>query len=201
VTENTPPVREVLKQLIEAIRSILGYSEDEKMNRAIFDLIIQSDEIARAAKEIEKVLKTINDEKREIFTGVIFEKVQKQFSNAEICDRDGWNAIEVPIKNCAYSLYVNYDWQSITVEANEKEMPPSVKKKINKTMIELTGISDDIIGGNWCVENEMHYPEMKTVGESIYPYLLYRKYEQDPEEVANHIITMANELEKNIGRV
>jgi hypothetical protein len=195
-TENTPPVCEVLKQLITAIRSIIGYSEDEKMNKAILDLIIQSDETVHAAAEIEHALTTIDEEKWEIFKNDIFEKVQKQFSGTEICDRDDWNAIGVPIKNGAYTLYVNYDWQSITVEANNKEMPVSVKKNINKTMIALTGVSDDAIDGNWLKENTIRYPGMGTIDDNTYSYLLYRKYVKNPDEAANHIITMAKELEK-----
>jgi hypothetical protein len=195
-TENTPPVREVVKQLITTIRSIIGYSEDEKMNKAILDLIIQSDETVRAAAEIEHALTTIDEEKWEVFKSVILDKVRKQFSSAEKCDRDGWNAIGVPLKNGAYELYVNYDWQSITVEANNKEMPVSVKKNINKTMIALTGVSDDNIDGNWLVENTVHYPGIETIDDDTYSYLLYRKYVKNPDEAANRIITMAKELEK-----
>jgi hypothetical protein len=195
-TENTPPVREVLKQLVTAIRSIIGYSEDEKMNKEILDLIIQSDETVRTAAEIEHALTTIDVEKWEVFKSVILEKVQKQFSGTEICDWDGWNAISVPIKNGAYELYVNYDWKKITVEANNKKMLASVKKNINKIMIALTSVSDDTIDGNWLVENTIRYPGMGTIDDDTYPYLLYRKYVKNPDEAANHIITMAKELEK-----
>lgn len=195
-TENTPPVREITKQLIEAIRSILGYSEDRDMNKAILDLVLQSEETIYAAAEIENALNAIDDKKWEIFKSVVLEKVQKQFSDAGICDWDEWYAISVPIKNGAYTLYINYDWQSITVEANDKKMSSSVEKKINKVMTALTGVSDDDIDGVWLAENTVRYPGMETIDGSIYPYLLYRKYDQNPEEVANHIITMAGELEK-----
>jgi hypothetical protein len=195
-TENTPPVREIIKQLIEAIRLILGYSEDRDMNKAVLDLVLQSEETIRAAAEIENALKAIDDEKWEIFKNVVFNKVQKQNSNAFICDWDEWYAISVPVKNGAYTLYINYDWQSITVEANDKEMASSVEKKINKIMTALTGVSDDNIDGVWLAKNTVRYPGMETVDENIYPYLLYRKYKQNPEEVADHIITMASELDK-----
>jgi hypothetical protein len=195
-TENTPPVREITKQLIEAIRSILGYTEDRDMNKAISDLILQSDETIRAAAEIENALNAIDDEKWEVFKSVIFEKVKTQFSDAFICDWDDWCAISVPIKKGAYTLYVNYDWQSITIEANNKEMPSTVEKKINKIMTALTGVSDNEINGVWLAEDTVRYPGMEATDEGLYPYLLYRKYGQNPDEVANHIITMANELEK-----
>jgi hypothetical protein len=196
-TESTPPVREITKQLIEAIKSILGYSEDRDMNKAILDLILQSEETIRAAAEIENALDSIDGEKWEIFKNVIFQKVQKQFPGTFIIeDRDGWNAISVPVKNGAYILYVNYDWQSITVEAGDKEISSSVEKKINTIMTALTGVPDDDIDGVWLAEDTVRYPGMETVDECIYPCLLHRKYEQHPEEAANHIITMANELEK-----
>jgi hypothetical protein len=196
-TANAPPIREIIKQLIEAVKSILGYSEDRDMDEAIMALILQSEETIRSAAKIENVLGAIDDEKWEIFKGVIFKKVQKQFPNASIWDGDDdWYAISVPVKNGAYTLYINYDWQSITVEAKDTEMPASIEKKINKAMIALTGVSDDQIDGVWRADNIVRYPGMETVEEGIYPYLLYKKYKQNPEEAANHIIAMANELEK-----
>jgi hypothetical protein len=70
------------------------------------------------------------------------------------------------------------------------------KSKTNKTMEALTGVSDDEIDGVWLVDGAIRYPGMETVDDAIYPYLLYKKYEQNPTEAANHIIAMANELEK-----
>jgi len=196
-TETSPPIREIIKQLIEAIRSILGYSEDSNMDKEISGLIFKSEETIRAAVEIDKVIKAIDDEKWEIFKGVIFEKVKKQFPDAYICDGvDEWYAISVPIKNNEYTLYVNYDWQSITVEGNQKEITSPVEKKINKIMTALTGVSDDEIDGVWLVENKIRYPGMENIDEIIYSLLLYRKYEQNPEEAANYIVAMASELEK-----
>jgi hypothetical protein len=196
-TENTAPVREVVKQLLSAIKLILGETEDKDMNKAIADLIMQSEETIRAAAEINSVLNGIDNAKRELFKGVIFENVKNKFPEADIQeDGEGWDDINVPIKNGAYTLYVNYDWQSITVEANETEMPSQIEKKINNIMTALTGVSDDEIDGVWLADGTVRYPGMETVDDAIYPYLLYKKYEQNPAEVANHIITMVNELEK-----
>jgi hypothetical protein len=197
-TENTPPVREVIKQLLSAIKSIFGETEDEEMNKAIVDLITQSEETIRAAAEIDNVLDIIDDEKWELFKGVIFEKVKNKFPESGIQDGDGgWYDIYVPIKKGAYILYINYDWRSINVEANEKEISAQTGKKINRVMTALTGVSDaNIDGGEWRAEEKIHYPGMETVDDAIYPYLLYKKYKQNPAEAANHIITMVNELEK-----
>jgi hypothetical protein len=196
-TENTPPVREVVKQLLAAIKSILGEMEDKEMNKAIADLIMQSEETIRAAAEIDNVLNAIDDAKWELFKGVIFENVRNKFPEADIQENvEGWYDINVPVKNGAYILYVNYDWLSITVEANEKEIPSQTEKKINKIMTALTGVSDNEIDGVWRADGTVRYPGLETVDDAIYPYLLYKKYEQNPEEVANHIIAMVNELEK-----
>jgi hypothetical protein len=167
------------------------------MNKAIADLIMQSEETIRAAAEIDNVLNIIDEEKWELFKGVIFEKVKNKFPEADIQeDVDDWYDISVPIKNGAYTLYVNYDWKSITVEADEKEMPAQIEKKINKVMTALTGVSDDEIDGVWLADGTVRYPGLETVDDAVYPYLLYKKYEQNPTEAADHIITMVNELEK-----
>jgi hypothetical protein len=192
-TENTPPVREVIKQLLSAIK---GKTEDEKMDKAIVDLITQSEETIRAAVAIGN-RDIINDANWELFTGVVFEKVKNKFPEADIQEGvDGWDDINVPIKNGAYTLYVNYDWQSITVEANEKEMPAQIERKINRVMTALTGVSDDEIDGVWLADGAIRYPGLETVDEAVYPYLLYKKYKQNPAEAADHIINMVNELEK-----
>jgi hypothetical protein len=198
-TENTPPVREIIKQLIEAIRVILGYSEDEEMRKEILDLIIQSDETIYAAAEIENALNAIDGEKREIYKTVILKKVQEQFPGTELCEENDWCAISIPIKNDAYVLSVNYDWKKIAVEADGvKKMPSSVKTNIEKIMTGLIDASDVDFDSNWRVEkNIILYPKIEITDKGIYPDLaLYRKYKKNPEEAANHIITIASELEK-----
>jgi hypothetical protein len=196
-TEKTPPIREVIKQLLDAINLLLGTTEDKEMNKIIVNLIMQSEATMRAAMEIGNVLNVIDDAKWELFKGIIFKNVKNQFPDANIQeDVGGWFDISVPIKNGSYILRVNYNWQSIIVEANGKNMSASIEKAINKKMTALTGISDDEIDEVWRAENTVRYPGMENVDEAMYPYLLYKKYEQAPEEVANHIITMVNELEK-----
>jgi hypothetical protein len=196
-TEDTPPVREVIRQLLSAIKSIFGETEDKEVNKAIVDLIIQSEETIRAAVAIGNVLSTIDDTNWELFKGVIFENVKNKFPKAETEENVwDWSDIYVPIKKGAYFLYVNYDWKSITVEAEKRKMPPQMKREINKVMTALTGFSDDSIDGNWLVNETARYPGLETVDDAIYPYLLYKKYKQNPTEAANHIITMVNELEK-----
>lgn len=193
-TEKTPPVREVIKQLIDAIKSSLGL-EDDKMNKAISEMIMQSEETIRAAVEIDKALDTIDDEKWDLFKGTIFDKVKERLPNAVIFEDDVWFAISVPIKKGTYTLYVNYDWASISVESNGKKMAPAIEKSMNKVMTALTGVSDDEIDGVWRADG-ITYPGMEHTEESLYPYLLYKKYKQNPEEAANYILTMVNELEK-----
>jgi hypothetical protein len=200
-TESTP-VREILRQLIGAVRSICRYTEDEQMEKAILKEIIQFDENIKASLEIYKVLNDIDNINWEKFKNSVFENVKKQFSNADIQENiDTWDDINVSLKNGAYTLYVNYNWQKITVESNKKKMPESIGKNIHKLMADLYGISDDKFDeGVWLAENT-RYPGLETVDEEIYPYLLYKQYEQNPAEAANHIIKMVNELEKIMANV
>jgi hypothetical protein len=196
-TENTPPVREVIKQLLSAIKSIFGETEDEEMNKAIADLIMQSEETIRAAAEIDNVLDIIDEEKWELFAGVVFENVKTKFPEADIQENvDDWYDISVPIKNGAYTLYVNYDWKKIMVEKGKTKISKQTKEKINRVMTALTSGSDYGNDGEWRAEETIRYPGMETADEAVYPYLLYKKYKQNPTEAANHIITMATELEK-----
>jgi hypothetical protein len=196
-TEKTPPVREIIKQFMEAIKTICGYSEDDKMNREISELIMQSEETIRAAMEINNALEAIDDEKWNIFKGVICDKVKERIPDTDICDGvEDWYAISVPVKKGAYTLYVNYDWASITVESDGKEMSPSVEKSINKVMTALTGVSDAETDGEWRAEGNVSYPGMEHTEEALYPYLLYKRYKENPQEASDYIIAMANELEK-----
>jgi hypothetical protein len=191
------PVREILKQLIGAVRSICGYTEDEQMEKTILKEITQSDETIKAALEIYKVLNDIDSINWEKFKNNVFENVKKQLPAADFQENvDGWDYIDIPLKNGAYILYVNYDWKKITVEQGKKKISESIGKNIHKLMADLYGVSDDEFSdGVWLAENT-RYPRLKSVDEEIYPYLLYRQYEQNPAEAANHIIKMVDELEK-----
>jgi hypothetical protein len=66
---------------------------------------------------------------------------------------------------------VNYDWVSIAVESNGKEMSPAIEKSINKVMTALTGASDNEIDDVWVAEGTVSYPGMEHTEETLYSYL------------------------------
>ncbi|GMO43671.1 MAG: hypothetical protein Pg6C_05470 [Treponemataceae bacterium] len=199
-TKDTPPVCEVIKQLMSAIKSILGYSEDDKMNNEIETQIFQSPETIKAALEIQSVLSSIGKKEnatRNLFTGEILDKVQKQFPNAKEWNGDTFYAIEVPvkIKQDLCKLYVYCDWDGIDIAlASGKKCPPSVAEAINNTMRAW--------GGNWAADNTLwtaagtRYPGLENAEPELYQYLLYNEYKQNPQEAAKLIIQMVEELEK-----
>jgi hypothetical protein len=183
-----------------AIKSILGYSEDEEMNTEIETEIFHSSETIKAAVEIQGVLSSIGkigDATRNLFTGEILDKVQKQFPNAkEWRNVDKLYAIEVPVKvkqnEC--NLYVYCDWDAIDIAlASGKKCPPAVVEAIDNAMRELHG--------SWDADNTLwtaagtSYPGLENA-EPVYQYLLYKEYRQNPQEAAGHIIKMVEELQK-----
>jgi len=197
-TEKTPPVREIIKQLIEAVRSITGYSEDEKMSKAISELILQSDESIKAAVEISNALEIIDEGKWNIFKGGILDKVKARFPGAYEYEGGGWEGITVPLKNETYWLYVNYDWAKITIEPGIKKIFSNTGEIITKVMKDETGILESVNDkGVWLAE-DTRYPGMEHIDENLYPYLLYKKYKENPDEAANYIISMASKLDKEI---
>jgi hypothetical protein len=196
-TEKTLPISEIIKQFIEAIKSIYAYSEDETMNEEIFEVVMHTEESIRAALGIKNTLDNVDDKKWDIVRNLIYKKVKSQITETDICDGDdSWYAILVPIKKGKYKLYVNYDWKSIAVESSKNEMPADVKKHINNTLSSVTGYFEDKAGGIWSAKGVLTYPGMEHIDESLYPYLLYNTYRKNPDEVADHICKIAKELEK-----
>ncbi|GMO24937.1 MAG: hypothetical protein Pg6A_12100 [Termitinemataceae bacterium] len=197
-TKNTPPIREVIKQLMSAIKSILGDSEDEEMNTKIEKLIFQSKETIRAAIKIEETLKDVENDTLNLFKGAILDKVQERFVDAKEWN-EGNLAIQIPvkIKQDLCKLYVDYYWTGIDIAlVSGEEMPPAIVEAINTVMRTLHGTRGALINNTvWSAENAA-YPDLKPVDSTLYPYLLYKKYKKSTQEAAKHIIQMVEELEK-----
>ena len=198
-TEKTGPISEVMKQLAVAVKSTLGYSEDAQMEKAIINEIFQSEETMRAAAEIVKATNALNDENWRLFKEAILKKVQERLPKIEVGTSDGyenWWDIAVSIKNGAYTLHVNYDWKKILIVGKRKEIPASVKDKINAVMTEVMGTHiSSRKNVNWWTD-KTRYPGMETVDETVYQLLLYKKYKNGQKEVADYIAKMANKLEE-----
>ncbi|MDR3300907.1 MAG: PD-(D/E)XK nuclease family protein, partial [Spirochaetaceae bacterium] len=78
-TKKTVPVRENLKQLIAAIKSLCGKSEDAEMEDAIFKQITKDDDSARAALAISNAV-DFDGKAWEAFKGPITEQVAKAWA-------------------------------------------------------------------------------------------------------------------------
>ncbi|MDR2757901.1 MAG: PD-(D/E)XK nuclease family protein, partial [Spirochaetaceae bacterium] len=95
--ENTPettiPVRENLRQLIAAVKSLCGKSEDTEMDKAIAGLITQSEDTIRAAVSISGTLQEFDNESKELFKGSILDMVKKELPQAWEYPDEGWHGI------------------------------------------------------------------------------------------------------------
>jgi hypothetical protein len=203
-TENTPPVREIIKQLIEAVKSNLGYTEDEQMDKAISKLVTESEDTIRAALAINRTLDELDQETWELFKGAIFNNVHAVLPNTEVYEvheeDNTWDAIRVFIKNSKYSLYINYDWRSAGIwSEGDKAKPDSLEeKRLAKRMSEIMGVKN--LADETAVwdneETDIYYSGLEDADEDLYPYQLYKQYSQHPDEVARRIVSIAQALEK-----
>jgi hypothetical protein len=121
--ENTPettiPVRlrENLKQLIAAIKSLWGKSEDSKMEDEILKLVTENDDTVRAALAISGAM-DFDSKALEAFKERIVPLVQKVFHapDTDYTTAEGWYMLQVSVNGGNYLLDVNYDWKSFDVE-------------------------------------------------------------------------------------
>ena len=200
-TKKAPPVREVLQQFINAIKSFCGNMEDEEME-AINDLIMVSKDSYTAALMIHDAVNKLDfDGKvREIFKEQILSLVREKLPDAEyVVDGEGsdaWYCLIIPVGN-GCKLCVNYDMQCLTVESQQVE----AAEKIGKIMYSATGGAHNqnegwgkgVIWAN--TDASVKCPGIKdTDNDSIYKYDLYQICSKDPQSVANWIVSIANAL-------
>jgi len=196
-TENTVPIREILKQLVEAVRSICGKSEDEKMEKAIEQLVIQSEDSVKTAIEIKRALEALEDHACKYFNDKVFLQLQKRIPNAEWDDEDKkwWGCIHIPIKNNNYMFGINFDWKmGIWCENSDGNNLKEINK-IRKKLTELTGSenewSDDDI---WGSEENIQYLDCLNIDRNLFFYRLSKQYLENTTDVVNKIINIVNEL-------
>jgi len=195
------PLREILKQLINAIKSFCG-CEDGTMENAINALITESRDSYKAALSIKKAIDELGFDTRawEIFKGEICELVKNKFTEAEYLEEGGgndtWHYLKIPIGN--FKICINYDVKSITVESvNSKKVDAGTADKINKIMSGLTGVRNE----DWKVDNiiwaskSVKYPGLEDIdNDDIYSFELYLIYSKNPQAAADKFIAMANAL-------
>jgi hypothetical protein len=198
-TESTPPVREILKQLIGAVKSICDYTEDEEMGKEISELITQSEENIRAALAINANLDEIDDEIYTYFSKAILECVQKELPETELSEDDegGWWSILVPIKNGKYEFYTDYYWQKIGIwPISGKTSNSPEEKKLAKKMSEILGVDNEKWDNVVWVTEQARCPGLENTDEDLYPYKLYKQYAEHSAEIVGRIVHIVRELEK-----
>jgi len=194
--ETTVPVRENLRQLIAAIKSLCGKSEDAEMEDAIFKLIIKDDDTVRAALAICGAA-DFDNRAYETFKGPVLELVKKAFPDAVFTYEDDWFMIQVHIMGGNYILDVNYDWTSFSIECcvDEKERNRQIEDRMARKMAELTNRKSESKDGIFDLYGTYRYPDFESVDKDLYLYKLCKLYTEHPQEAAKKIIDIAHALE------
>jgi hypothetical protein len=195
-TEAVIPLRENLKQLIAAVKSLCGKSEDAEMENEIFKLVTKDDDTVRAALAISGAT-DFGDKAREAFKEAVLPLVKKACPNAVYTPAEGWFMIQVEIMGGNYVLDVDYDWKSFGIEVcvDEKERNRQVEKRMAEEMakyINQTSTPGDAV---FAIYGTSRYPSLESVDEKLYFYRLCKVYIEHPQEVADRIISIANTLE------
>ena len=196
-TENIIPIREILRQLIDAVKSICGKSEDEKMEKAIEQLVFQSEDSVKTAIAVKKALGSLEDYAYKYFYEKVFPQIKEHIPNADWDDEDKkWSGcVYFPIKNNDYMFGVNFDWQMGIWRENSNESNLKEKMKIRKMLTELTG-SENEWGDEeiWGVVENIQYLDCVNIDSELYFYRLSKQYLENTTDVVNRIVNIANEL-------
>jgi hypothetical protein len=199
-TSKATPVREVLKQLIKAIKSFCGYMEEEEMENAINALITESKDSYASALLIYKAVDSLafDDRVWEIFKGPIYNLVKNKIADAGYLDdyEQDWFYLSIPIGN-DIALSINYDMKKVSIEC-PSHTSVKIADKIKKKMSFLTGFQDAEDENYTWYSESMTYPGIEDTGDDdMYKYELYQIYSKDPQSVADKIVSWVKEL-KNI---
>jgi hypothetical protein len=202
-TEKTVPVRENLRQLIAAIKSLCGKSEDTEMENAIFKLVTQSDDTVRAALAIsgvanfrEQVLKT--------FTGASLALVKASFPKATMQKEDygdgRYEYMDIPVREGNYVLQVNYDWTTVWLNPSDSCKTDSASQEwadLNKKMTELFKFEPPPYEKQVWVGEDIAWPSLESYvnNDDLDVYCAHLS-KLSPQEVAQRIVSIAQELEK-----
>ncbi|MDR1286128.1 MAG: PD-(D/E)XK nuclease family protein [Treponema sp.] len=192
-TEMVIPVRENLKQLIAAIKSLCGKSEDVEMEDAIFKLVARDDDAVRAALAISGA--TDFDKRAwEAFKGPITALVGKACTDTEYLEEDGWYYLNVPIKGGRYWFEMNYLWDKTCVQAaNAADAAGAEGKALYEKTSELFGVRPSSQKGFAWYSGDIAWPGFAK--DNLYQFHLYKLYAGHPQEAADRIIAIVKALE------
>jgi hypothetical protein len=200
--ETTVPVRENLRQLIAAVKSLCGQSEDAKMEDAIFKQVTKDDDSVRAALAISGVT-NFRDRVLKAFTDTILALVKASFPNAAMSNKAygyDWHYIEIPVREGNYVLQVNYDWTSAWLSASDSCKTDSASPEwvnLNKKMTELFKFEGESVPKErhvWRGE-DISWPSLNSYVNDERDLYLAHLSKVSPQEVADRIVSIARELE------
>jgi hypothetical protein len=197
-TQQTMPIKEVMTQLIVAIKSFCGMPEDGIMEKEIFDLIVRSKENYQTAQIVVKSFSNIENKIQQIF----FEKLKNHFPDSTY--KSNYYHIRVK-KKLSYSLHLN--WKEIQIYS-DKEIDVDKINQISKLMNGAPPVSKEKWNG-WIDHNR----ELKTIwysndiprgfvldpleiGDSEDGFFLYRLYCEKSNVVIDKIKEINEELER-----
>jgi hypothetical protein len=202
--ETPTPVRENLKQLTAAVKSLCGKSEDTEMEEAIFKLVTKDDDSVRAALAISgvtdfrgMVLKT--------FTDTVLPLVKASFPSAVMTNGSNydydWHYIEIPVREGNYLLQVNYDWTSVWLSASASNKTDSTSQEwvnLNKKMKELLKFEGESVPKEryvWRGE-DISWPSLESYvyNDELNLYFAHLS-KVPPQEIADRIVSIVRELE------
>jgi hypothetical protein len=201
-TNETPAVREVLKQFTRAVKSLCGKMEDNEMND-VLKLITESEESIKAAAAISEAQNNLDGKVLELFKGPVLELVQKKL-NAEYDSgyesTDRLYPISSEVKGGKYLFYIGYDWNRAWLWTENKDNVSSKEgKALCEALVRLLGpnkgSSDDTV---WWTEKAA-YPDPVVAAvradRLLYLYHLFMLYTEKPQEVADRIVSIDRALE------
>ncbi|GBU28097.1 hypothetical protein R84B8_01655 [Treponema sp. R8-4-B8] len=222
-TDKVPPVKEVLRQFINAIKSFCeceetieknisdlitekreNYDEAKLMQESINELDSNTKEIAKLVIESVNII-NFNVKAWEVFRDKIYNLVKKSILEVKCIDEGnnnpkGWNGIDIPLRH-DYKLRLNYDLRSIAVmSVKSKEVDKGIVNKINKTMEDLLKVSNEFNNHDWekdfiWVSESYKY---LNINENSYFFELYWIYKEKPESVVKWILNIADAVKETL---
>jgi hypothetical protein len=155
------------------------------MENAIFNMVIQSDDTARAALAIRSVA-DFDNRAREAFKGPITALVSKMWHDgAEYLEEElGWHEIWLPIKKGNYEFHINYllDKAYISLAPDADDVLPEEKNALYEKMSGLFGIRPKPDANLVWHSDGLSWPSF--VKDELYQFHLCKLYSVRPQEVA-----------------
>ena len=180
------------------------------MEKEIDDLISASRDNYVAAIRIADAYDRIyfNEKAKKIFMegGEIYKQVKDKLKEKKLPDLnyyddrgDGWDCFAVTFGNGCI-LDINYDMKAFRIKADKKNpISAETAETIKGIMVQkIKDRGENEKGYIWHSSKNAKYPDINDVDcDDVYFYDLYKIYSEEPQSVANWIVSLVEEL-KNI---